>query len=131
MALVDLDLTKPEEIPDRVWVATITKADIKVPEEGDLNDKGNQKKPYINWAFLVTDPSLKESNGVESKLLFHITSFGTAWKVKEVVEAARVSYSEKGFDTDDCLNKQVRITTAVEESAQYGKKNIITKIEPI
>ena len=126
MATVAIDLTKPFVVPPGTYTGTCTKADIVTPIPGDLNAKGNQKQPYINWAFLC--PEIPEG---EIRTVYNITSFASPKQIKVIVEALGVAFDASGFITEDCIGKQVTLEVGVVEDPTRGPQNIITKFTKI
>ncbi len=111
MPVYDLDLTVADVVPEGDYLAQITKQEEKKGKESGT--------PYLNWTFKLV---------VEGKNIFHITSFKAPFAIKAIMDAADVPYTKQGFDPEAAVGKQVMVHLVVEDSADFGMQNRITKI---
>lgn len=112
MSHVAIDLTGVGEIPDGTYLATIQSYEIKDSKAGDK---------YVNWTLYAPELAMN---------IYYITSLKSTalFGIKKLLEVAGVTFGSDGFNLDDCISKQIMVTTVTEDSADYGRQSKIKKI---
>ena len=77
-------------------------------------------KPYLSIELECLDDDFK------GRRVFDNISLGenTLWRLKQFAEAAGVDIEEE-FDTDDFIGEVVNAVIDIEESEEYGDKNVV------
>ncbi len=107
----NIDLTKADVVPEGDYVATIKSVTAKESKAGDSTN--------FNWMLAL--PSL---NG---RTLFHLTNSKIPSRIKEMMDAAKVAYTEVGFDPDQAVGAQINIKVGMKDDPVYGLQNTVIK----
>jgi hypothetical protein len=129
MGKIPVDISAAGLFAEASYMGTIQKVEYQKKTGDKWNKDGTSTISFDEFVSLPMD-NMKRARvtiAVDGKQnIWHDLYMGETSQgfVKEILDAARVTYDKSGYDLEELLNKSVGIKATIVEEAGYAAKNV-------